>query len=625
MPDQPVGNLNPNEVAGASFATVRRGYDPVQVRAFLTKLADSIRHLQDRLAEAERIKVSEQLSPRAPQPAGLDESSLVLALGQEAARVLQSAHEAAREVRERAEKAAAETLAEAKRAAEALRGEAERVLAQRTEEAESQAQEIRRQAHHEVEALVAKAKEEASFLLHQAQEMRTGVLADLAGRRKAIQAQLETLRSYRDRLVESIKTAKGVLEGLEADLNRADKEHAALPPMRSAPAAPSSSESAEHFQAEQPREPGAARMDVVTQAAASRGPLGDRPGGAGIPEAEEGVRILGAARAEPVGATARNSESGETEESDGQAPTPREARREGGDPSPRVAVEEIFARIREGREKEAAKARRILRTGEAADSSAQAEASSGHGVANDSIHVGESQDSDGAQMPEANPQESGALVHKGLAARRDELLAGCVATLVRRLKRELQDEQNLLLDQLRSASGQDRRAWLAAGSRPKRYERAAQSALEEAWRAGFWFVGSEQQPNPKDASVAVAPVAAALAGELAAALNRRLADAEGEPSDQAGLVSAAYREWRAERLERLAVDHAIAAFSRGSLSAMGPKGKARWVVLDEGGPCPDCDDNALAGVVQAGELFPTGQAHPPAHAGCRCLLEPAMI
>jgi hypothetical protein len=45
-----------------------------------------------------------------------------------------------------------------------------------------------------------------------------------------------------------------------------------------------------------------------------------------------------------------------------------------------------------------------------------------------------------------------------------------------------------------------------------------------------------------------------------------------------------------------------------------------WVVDDGGSPCPDAEDNALAGAVAAGEAFPTGHRHPPAHPGCRCVL-----
>jgi hypothetical protein len=65
--------------------------------------------------------------------------------------------------------------------------------------------------------------------------------------------------------------------------------------------------------------------------------------------------------------------------------------------------------------------------------------------------------------------------------------------------------------------------------------------------------------------------------------------------------------------------HAHTALCRG-LFAASPDGIAfRWVV-DDDGPCPDCDDNALAGPVPKGRAFPTGQPHPPAHIGCRCLV-----
>ena len=46
-----------------------------------------------------------------------------------------------------------------------------------------------------------------------------------------------------------------------------------------------------------------------------------------------------------------------------------------------------------------------------------------------------------------------------------------------------------------------------------------------------------------------------------------------------------------------------------------------WVAVVHAGdaPCPDCEDNGLNGP-SAGEAFPTGHPHPPAHPGCRCLL-----
>ena len=50
--------------------------------------------------------------------------------------------------------------------------------------------------------------------------------------------------------------------------------------------------------------------------------------------------------------------------------------------------------------------------------------------------------------------------------------------------------------------------------------------------------------------------------------------------------------------------------------------RLRWLVDNGGSPCPDAEDNSLAGLVVRGEPFPTGHCHPPAHPGCRCLLVP---
>ena len=95
--------------------------------------------------------------------------------------------------------------------------------------------------------------------------------------------------------------------------------------------------------------------------------------------------------------------------------------------------------------------------------------------------------------------------------------------------------------------------------------------------------------------------------------------------DQGVLVEAlgsAYREWKTERIERVSGDVLAAAFSRGTWNEVPEGTPLRWIVEDTGGPCPDCDDDALAGSLPKGEAFPTGQHYPPAHTGCRCLLVP---
>jgi hypothetical protein len=69
-------------------------------------------------------------------------------------------------------------------------------------------------------------------------------------------------------------------------------------------------------------------------------------------------------------------------------------------------------------------------------------------------------------------------------------------------------------------------------------------------------------------------------------------------------------------------DFALGAFSAGELESVTPESGIRWVIAAHGDACSDCDDNSLAGALAPGEEFPTGHRHPPAHAGCRCLIAP---
>ena len=210
-----------------------------------------------------------------------------------------------------------------------------------------------------------------------------------------------------------------------------------------------------------------------------------------------------------------------------------------------------------------------------------------------------------------------------IIAQRDEVLTPVVAGLARRLKRALQDDQNDILDRLRAKGGWAPGVLPSEEEHAQRYLAAVSDQLLEAARAGATFGGGKADDAP-----GVDDVAADLASRIITPMRRRL---EGEgPSVEAGdepalveLVGAAFREWKGARTERLAADQAVLAFSRAAMKAV-PRGSAlRWVVNDDAAECPDCDDNALAGPVPAGDAYPTGHPHPPAHAGCRCLLTPA--
>ena len=74
---------------------------------------------------------------------------------------------------------------------------------------------------------------------------------------------------------------------------------------------------------------------------------------------------------------------------------------------------------------------------------------------------------------------------------------------------------------------------------------------------------------------------------------------------------------------RPAADLARTAHACGAYLSLEPGTRVCWMTDPDGAACADCEDNSLAGDVVAGEFFPTGDMHPGAHLGCRCLLGPA--
>jgi hypothetical protein len=116
---------------------------------------------------------------------------------------------------------------------------------------------------------------------------------------------------------------------------------------------------------------------------------------------------------------------------------------------------------------------------------------------------------------------------------------------------------------------------------------------------------------------------ARLANELVGPVRERTAEViDDSGPDLADRLNSIYREARG-RADRVVGDAVTEAVSRAYVAANPQGAKVRWVVDDPDGPCPDCDDNALAGPTTLGQPFPTGQVAPPAHPGCRCVLAPA--
>ncbi|HEV3353777.1 MAG TPA: DivIVA domain-containing protein [Acidimicrobiales bacterium] len=627
--------VTPDETTRRSFPVVFRGYDQDQVRRFLKKVGEEL--AAGRLREQELRKALDEARSTLAHPE-LDEATLTAALGEETTRILRSAREAAADMRTKAEERVARMVQEADEQGARLRLEAENVLARRVEEADEAAGNIRaaaeadaRAVHDRVQVELDAAKARGKEMIAEAHAVRERIIGDLARRRRAAQIQIEQLLAGRDRLLDTYESVRGTLDAITGELARAEDDArsaaeaahrrvVSTPPDDSDLAALAAA-GAEEVVAEEalpapapapeiepaPPEPDAWALPEPPVTAAPSVSVGEppppppqaEPAEAPRPslvqlqpfDEEEGVRIIGpaprdAAPAEP--------------EPEPVAPAP-----EAHAPETHPEVDDLFARLRAERQGAVIKAQKVLAQDEQAAAPADADAGEPESV--DEV-VGE--------------EAAGADADRALLERRDECLEPVAHDLVRRLKRVLQDEQNEILDRLRQSRGRARAedALPSAADQAGRYRDAAVDPLAEAARTGASFGGGTASVD--------APAqewAQALADELVTGLRERVSRslaAVGEAADgndAADSLGAAYRQWKTERVEQIARHHLAVAFNGGVLAGAPDGSELRWVFGDAG-PCPDCDDNALAGPTPKGDAYPTGQQHPPAHAGCGCLL-----
>ncbi|HEX6476644.1 MAG TPA: DivIVA domain-containing protein, partial [Acidimicrobiales bacterium] len=238
-------SLSADEVARRSFPTVRKGFDPTDVRMFLDSVAEQLQILYDHEDDLRRRLVRAEQQAAHPE---MDEATLTSALGQETTRVLRSAHDAAGDMKARAEESATEVIHLAHEEAARIRAEGERAAADRASEAEVTAARIRsgaaaeadsviEAARQEAQAMVAGVQEDCRGMVREAQEVRARVLADLVRRRRALYGQVEQLRGGRQNLVEALREARRsfdhILETLQRDF---DPGGVAQPPADDGPA-----------------------------------------------------------------------------------------------------------------------------------------------------------------------------------------------------------------------------------------------------------------------------------------------------------------------------------------------------------------------------------------------------
>lgn len=607
--------MTPDEIANRGFASAFRGISETEVRTFLKRVADEVALTAQR-EDALRAQIRD-LEEQLRNPVPLTEQQLLDALGEETARVLRSAQEAAEDIRSRAEERAATLVREAQEEATRLREQATAEATARTEEAERissereaaadayatraredaerdadetrakaerDAEETRSAAAAAAEAEIEAAKEEGRGLVQEARAVRERILGELGRRRTLLQAQVDELRAGRDRLLDAYRVVKRTL-GEATDALAQVEARAETEPAGAAPPLEVDTESfGDEATAE--REAPAAAEEGTTEAAAEQ---------------------------------AVESTEQPTEQATEDGPAP-------GEEDSGAAVDALFARLRAEKPEQAEP--EPVEPAPAAE--AEAEAQSEAEADAEAEAEGEVLPTDEEPEPEPDAEEPvEAAELEGDDARRAEradVLDSLTTEVTRKAKRTLQDEQNELLDRMRQVKKgrpeaeavlpsveEGRAAWVEVLSGP----------LTTAYRGGWEQLGDLATGDAPGAAPddVIAEHAAALIDPLRERLVAAIDDPADDDDEVTQRVGARFREFKAQELENVVGDVLALAWARGTYDAAPAGTRLRWIPTVEG-KCPDCDDNALEPTLR-GEPFPTGQPHPPAHPGCRCLLAPA--
>lgn len=662
---------SPSAVAGATFGSARRGFDPSEVRDFLRMVSAEMARLQERVVFLEReLKDSKHNRPMVTSE--MTEATIAGLLGEETARIVEAAREAAHKIKLRSEESAGRIVREASEEAARIREETELECSRRRQDATSDA-----------EAEILMAKQQGREMVNEARSYRERVLADVGRRREMAREQIEDLHHSRERLVHAFERARTATDEVLRDLVQPSDEpmeYVNLAPttgpvpvivqaddidrteaIRSQSTAPAYSDE-EIESASPPVSRGddirsdlarreserlhpawgdAAIVDIRdsdvhdSDATDSNPPVGERDDTADLDIVVDRVTVIGETPdidevdSEPVSnvvplfsrTEGRITEPSMPEPELGEDPTSPEPVVEPRKRRSRPDAGDIFEKIRQSSTESVAEdaTRHLARAEKPTRPSTRAI---------DTIEPRIDEELPGRTEPvRERPVAERGEHDDHLFAVRNEVLVPVIVAMSRMTKRILADEQNQVLDILRGKPVV-RRLDALVGSRAEhagRYVAALSNLLGEAALAGARSLSDEPERVlvgliETQTSMIHEFVSASLVDPLRERLERSMSQSGESNAELASLVRLVYREWKNHYIDEHMDDVALTAYGRGAASVLKQSMRVCWMVDPNGPPCADAEDNSLGGYVRGGEEFPTGHTHAPAHAGCRCVL-----
>jgi len=667
---------SPGAVGSAQFNIARRGYDQGEVRDFLRMVSAELARLQER----ERFLESEMRAMQTrglSDPGVLDEATVTTLLGEETARVLSVAREAAQQMRMRA----AET-------AERLVREATSEVARLREEAEIENERRRSDALDDSESEIELAKQQGREMINEARAYKEKMLTELARRRELAKQQIEQLVRDRDRLMSAFERARLAANDVMGDLTEFDEaagdlkqaipegvvdeslhnvvlfdrekfEDDTLDNLRPEVAKFSDFESAQQieqislttndkeltFAAEEPFLTSSADLETESLVEPEVMPevepeikLEVQPEVEIEIKAEALPEIKLNVKPEPdeghranviqlFGRTSRRLHPS-TDAPPSEVPdvkpevidtvqaldTNTKSEQKPAVLAPKKSnVDDLFAKLREAG------------ASSVASSIKQAEPVQKKVVKSDPSKTTASTASTTSQTPvsvKPDPQ---------IFTKRDEVLAPIVEALSKKFKRVLADEENSVLNYL-----QNKKAQVALETVLPSFDSQVQSFVEatskdliEAAMAGAQSLSKSLKAdlrkkisNTTVMQVMSKKLADAIVLPLRTRIQKCVEKSAGDTTEMSSLIRTVYREWKMQQIDKLVSDIARLAYSRGAYLVLDAGTKVCWMVDPNGPACSDAEDNSLAGTIALGENFPTGHEHPVVHSGCRCLVVP---
>ena len=608
---------SPAAVGSAQFSVVRRGFEQEEVRDLLRGVSAELARLQER----ERFLESELRANQTrglSAPGALDEEMVTALLGEETARVLTSAREAAKQ-----------QIARAAETAERLVREASSDAARIRQEAEIESSRQRNDAVADVEAEIELAKQQGREMVIEAREYREKVLSELARRRELAREQIEHLIHDRDRLVAAFDRARLAANDVVGDLTEFDElsEEVArisglsTPVDATAPiffdhtkdpdAIPQSSESIEVEKvvgviAESIDSTTVEVVEVVEEVV--------------VIEVEEVI----AETPETTVVAMHEAPAGMSEHPSSEPPAQEHI----------AEVVQLFGKKRKETEAPQADVEVVeppVEVVEVVETKKQTIATTPQKKSVDDLFARLKQTSTAEVARTTKPKVVVPKVDQGVFDHRDEVLEPILVLITRKMKRVLADEENSILTYL-----QGKKSVVAlekvlplADEHLQMYVEALSEDVISAAMAGAQSLSKSLKADLRKRVTrsAVMQVVSRTMDEstirpLREKIQRAVEQSNGDKDEMSNLIRSVYREMKMQRVEQQVSDIARMAYSRGAYLVLDQGTKVCWMVDPNGPSCADAEDNSLAGSTDLGSEFPTGHVHPTAHAGCRCLIAP---